>query len=143
MRKMLSIGLLATLLLAACGEKKVDPTKTNPQDSLPAVKTNPGDVKKTNVTDGEFTETYPDGKIKIKGEMKNGTRFGTWVAFYPDGVKQSESYYEDGKKNGKTATFYKSGKLRYVGYYRWDEPTGTWEFYNEDGSLATTKEYKN
>src|SRR5687767_13897847 len=84
-------------------------------------------IKKSTLTDGPYVEKFPDGQIRIEGQIKNGTRFGQWTAYYPDGTKQSENYFEDGKKNGKTATFYKSGRLRYIGYFSWDKPSGMWE----------------
>lgn len=132
---------MAATVLTACGNKKNSEVSTPGQDS-----TQESHVTKpaTKVSaDGPYTENYPDGQIKIKGEIKNGTRFGTWFAYYQNGTKESESYYEDGKLNGKSATYYPNGHIRYIGYYKWNEPVGTWEFYNEDGTLATTKEYKN
>lgn len=138
MKRLLHIALAATLL-AACGTKENQEDKTNNPEKTPGKTVTP--VAKV-APDGDYIENYPDGKVKIQGEMKNGTRNGTWQAFYPEGNKQSEIHYEDGKKNGKSATFYPNGRIRYVGYYKWDEPTGTWEFYDEAGNLATTKEYK-
>jgi len=142
MYKYFHLLVLCCFLLQACGEEKeIEPGQVDqdvPEKNTSTTKT----LKKSDVPDGPYTEKYPEGQLKISGEIKNGTRFGNWTSFYPTGAKQSECYYEDGKKNGKSATFYKNGRVRYIGYYQWDKPSGTWEFYDSTGVLATKKEYK-
>ncbi|HYG51624.1 MAG TPA: hypothetical protein VD905_12015 [Flavobacteriales bacterium] len=139
MNKLFWVFALMGLILYGCASNEKDKAteKKHDNDSVKNVM-----QKKPLAVDGPYTETYPDGQIKIQGEIKNGTRFGHWKAFYPNGNLQSECYYEDGKMNGKSATFYKNGRVRYIGYYRWNEPTGTWEFYDSTGTLANKKEYK-
>ncbi|HLP12322.1 MAG TPA: hypothetical protein VK177_10360 [Flavobacteriales bacterium] len=139
-KNILVIAALPVFILVGCGNKKQgnEPEKHQGMDTSKkeAPKKNPG------IVDGPYTENYPNGQLKIQGEFKNGTRFGHWKAFYENGSLQSECYYEDGKMNGKSATFYKNGRVRYIGYYKWNEPSGTWEFYDTTGTLATKKEYK-
>ena len=142
MYKYLQVLAVCCFLLQACGEDKAVEQEQTEQDVPGKDTSSAQSLKKSDVPDGPYTEKYPGGQVKISGEIKNGTRFGNWTSFYPTGAKQSECYYEDGKKNGKSATFYKNGRVRYIGYYQWDKPSGTWEFYDSTGTLATKKEYK-
>lgn len=141
MKRILHLAM-AAVLLAACAQnnKETNPDAHEKKDTT-AHAIIKSEVSPYNIADGEYIEKYPDGNIKIKGTLASGMRKGDWYSYYPNGNKQSECRYEDNKKNGKTATYYPNGKIRYIGYYLWDQPSGTWEFYNEDGSLNQTKEY--
>lgn len=88
-----------------------------------------------------YTETYPSGKLKMKGWMQGDKRVGRWIAFYENGVRWSENEYRDGRKNGPTKTYYDTGLLKYKGYYIEDEEAGTWNFYDETGKLVEKKDF--
>lgn len=82
-----------------------------------------------------YTETYPNGQIKIKGHLIKDKRQGTWVSYYENGSIWSETNYQDGEKNGETKSFYPNGNLRYLGYYESDKQAHQWFFYNENGQF--------
>lgn len=88
--------------------------------------------------DGSFEDYFPDGKIKIIGEIKNGSRTGIWISYFPNGNKQSESNYQNGILHGKTVTHHSNGQIRYIGYYMSGEYDGQWFFFDEQG--GTIKE---
>lgn len=91
--------------------------------------------------DGEFIQKYPNGNIKIKGEIHNNERVGLWIAYYENGMKQSESTYQKSILHGRTASFYKNGQVRYIGYFFGGKKDGKWELYTEDGKLEKTETY--
>ena len=62
-------------------------------------------------TDGVFQINHPNGKLYLKGELKNDKKEGTWV-FYCD-----------------------NGQLQAVEKYSGGSPVGVWKYYMEDGSL--------
>lgn len=37
---------------------------------------------------------YPDGKVKIRAELKDGQRHGMMSLLYPDGSKRADGYYQ-------------------------------------------------
>jgi len=91
------------------------------------------------IPDGDFSIKYPDGTIKINGQMLDNKRVGGWTSYYESGVKQSETTYKNGILNGKTASFYANGQVRYIGYYMGGKKEGKWEFYNEDGTFEKSE----
>ena len=62
-------------------------------------------------TDGVFQINHANGKLYLKGELKNDQKEGTW-----------EFYYDN-------------GQLQAVEKYRGGSPVGIWKYYGEDGSL--------
>mgnify|MGYP006094324845 CR=1 FL=1 len=87
------------------------------------------------ISDGEFIEHHPNGKLKTKGRLKNGKRTGMWFAYYSNGNLYSENKYKKGELNGKTATYYPNGNLQYVGLFINNKKDDSWFFYLKDGTL--------
>ncbi len=58
-----------------------------------------------------YQETYPDGKIKVEFELKNGFRHGSYTEYYD------------------------SGKVKIKGQYVNDQKDGLWRIYDENGVL--------
>ena len=92
-------------------------------------------LKTAPIETGHYTEAYPNGNLKIKGDLVKGTRQGKWTAYYEDGKVWSENNYIDGKKNGETKSFYPNGNLRFLGHYKNDKRTNQWFFYNKNGQF--------
>ena len=82
---------------------------------------------------GVYHEYYKNGKIKIKGVLKEGKRDGDWSYFYQNGNLWSWGEYADGKRNGASSVYYENGVLRMEGNYSNDKQSGLWKFYNEKG----------
>jgi len=93
------------------------------------------------IPDGDYTETYKDGSVKVKGTILGGERFGTWVSYHLNGNKASESEYVRGALNGKTVSFYKNGQIRYIGYYQSSVKSGIWQFFQKDGTPSEEQDY--
>lgn len=84
---------------------------------------------------------YPNKKVQMTGEYKNGKRSGYWISYYDNGNKWSEGFYKNGMNDGKRTTYFESGKVRYVGYYLNDKRVGKWQFYDEAGNLLKAADY--
>jgi antitoxin component YwqK of YwqJK toxin-antitoxin module len=84
---------------------------------------------------GESIEKYPNGTVKIKGDLVKGLRQGLWESFYDSGVKWSESNYLFGIREGAYKIFYPNGKLKIHGAYKNEQKSGIWYFYNKEGKF--------
>lgn len=79
--------------------------------------------------DGEHTEWYPNGQLKVKGSFNNVlmngwnptagyTPIGLHQSWHPDGTLRSvETYDAQGRRNGKFAEYTPSGLERVVRYF--------------------------
>jgi len=62
-------------------------------------------------TDGAFQINHPNGKLYLKGELKNDQKEGTWEFYYDNGQLQAVEKYSGGS------------------------PVGIWKYYEENGRL--------
>ena len=62
-------------------------------------------------TDGVFQINHPNGKLYLKGELKNDQKEGTWEFYYDNGQLQAVEKYSGGS------------------------PVGIWKYYDEDCKL--------
>lgn len=83
-----------------------------------------------------YEETYPNGQVKIKGQMNNGQREGQWTSYGQTGGIKSKNTYEQGKLNGPTVVFRDNGMTFYTGTYKDDRQVGVWEFFDAEGELV-------
>lgn len=94
----------------------------------------------------KMAEFHPSGAVKLEGKLKNDHRFEVWKAYFPSGELQSiANYDENGKEEGLYKVYRLEGAthyLSYSGYYSGGERRGTWNFYNKDGVVINTKEFK-
>lgn len=83
--------------------------------------------------DAELTGVYEDGE-KIKDWYEEGVREGELRS----GLRQA-SEYSGGLRNGQASTFYPSGAKEGEGRYRDGLMSGSWNFWNEDGSVDSKR----
>ena len=140
---MKKLALVWLIFVVGCTENSSDSTPQHSSiDSLTTESTSKRPQKANPpVTDGNYSEFYPNGTVKIKGQFKDGVRTGLWIAYYDNGNKWSENYYTKGKRNGHTVSFYRNGAIRYVGEYKADKKVGKWKFYNEKGEFVKVENY--
>lgn len=93
----------------------------------------PVTIKKSNTY--RNIEKYPNGNIKIEGDIVNGIRQGNWISYYENGNKWSECDYDFGEKNGIYRTFYPNGNPKIHGIYKKNKKVDVWFFYNEKGQF--------
>jgi len=101
---------------------------------------------------------YPNGNMKDSGFMKEDKLIGVWKTWYEDGTLMAEYNYADSIspiqttlsqynehisiRSGPFKSWYQNGKEEAKGIFQNNIKVGTWEWYHENGNLATTEEYK-
>lgn len=107
---------------------------------------------------------YPSGVLKSETVFRKG-RLERVTLYYPGGSRQSDcsyadgvegpctQYFEDGKilmyyfykhhqPEGRAYSNYAGGQLAYERFYKDGYKTGTWKYYNEDGSLREADRFQ-
>ena len=93
------------------------------------------------ISDGTYTEYYPEGGLKTVKTMLGGKANGTLKAFYPGGALQIEAYYLAGGKEGPLKYFTPDGKPLMEASYRNDMLNGWKKEYGEDGTITAQSYY--
>lgn len=119
------------------------------------------------VKDGIETEYYiPEGRVKSRTTWSMGERDGTVDWYYPEGVVSASYPYRQGKIEGKVEFYhlngeikiltdyvnnerhgdheerYEDGSKKVVGAYDHGDQAGTWYYYDEEGNLERTREFR-
>ncbi len=89
------------------------------------------------ILDGEYSEIYHGGNVKVKGKYNNGKKTGTWEYGKKSGEKtKTEEYANDDKI--KETTYYTNGSVNTVRELKNGKKHGYERKYNyEDGSLLS------
>ncbi len=91
-------------------------------------------IKKEKISDGLVEEFYDNGRLKRRGNRKNGKENGLWEAFYEHGQLSQRGSLIDGKQEGLFEYYYNYGQLFNRGSFKNDEQEGLWEYFDEEGS---------
>lgn len=78
---------------------------------------------------------------RSEGRIVDGRREGKWTFYHPDGSVQSECTFVGGLEEGPYKVFREGGIPYYLGQYTHGQRSGTWEVYDDQGTLVATKEY--
>ena len=62
-------------------------------------------------TDGAFQINHPNGKLYLKGELKNDQKEGTWEFYYDNGQLQAVEKYSEGRAVGIWKYYEENGRL--------------------------------
>lgn len=98
----------------------------------------------TELPDGAGTEVrimHGNGRIHMRGVLKEGERSGTWNTYREDGMPWSQVQYVNGQKDGLFRTWHPGGIPHIEGQHRSGNPHGDWHFYSTDGQLVQTEHY--
>lgn len=86
---------------------------------------------------GEWTLTYDDGRPRAKGQFKDDRQFGEWVFYYPNGSAERTGYYDaKGLRTGEWSYKYDDQTPMSQGSYHQDFEDGLWTFYGSDGAVV-------
>ncbi len=99
----------------------------------------------TELTEGAGTEVrimHGNGRIHIRGLLKDGVREGIWNTYREDGMPWSQVSYARGLKDGLFRTWHPGGIPHIEGQHRANQPDSTWRFYGTDGQLVQTEFYE-
>ena len=89
---------------------------------------------------GVWTTYFVNGQRSHEIHYRNGQYFGTFTSFHSNGSKAVVQHYVAEGVDGDDTGYFPSGALNYRARYSRGEPTGTWVWYNEDGSVRSTRE---
>ena len=75
------------------------------------------EIDDNNLRQGIWELYYSNGKLKRKGNYKNGIYDGYWEEYFSNGQLQSKGNYINGKLEGYWEYFYSNGNMLYKGNY--------------------------
>ncbi|MCA8910426.1 MAG: hypothetical protein KDB82_01880 [Planctomycetes bacterium] len=88
---------------------------------------------------GKYSEYYPDGSLKMQGELHGQIREGAWTIYSTTGKPLEVAVFKGGEKHGEYKAWRADGTLMRTGQYTNDKLTGTWREYHPDGSTVATE----
>ena len=92
--------------------------------------------------DGLIEEFWNNGKLKFKGNYKDGKKDGLWEEYHDNGQLWTKRYYKDGKKDGLWEEYLPfNGKLVFKTKYKDGKLRGFFE-YHDNGQLFIKRTYK-
>jgi antitoxin component YwqK of YwqJK toxin-antitoxin module len=85
--------------------------------------------------EGAMLEYYPDGKVKMERNFKEGIQTGQTIAYYPDGKLKERQHYLNGVLEGGDTLFYPNGKSQFIVQFKNGKKDGPLQKWTEDGNL--------
>ncbi|MBL4753351.1 MAG: tetratricopeptide repeat protein [Flavobacteriales bacterium] len=129
--------LISLSLLSALAFSQINITELERVEGLWAKK---GDSKPYN---GDFKETFEDGKTKGTGTFVDGQLEGLRIQYFLNGNKRTEKNYKDSYPHGTAKEFYENGTLKQVGEFVNNKESGIWTIYYESGEKHVESEFVN
>ncbi len=149
MRKLFYLTLVSVYFIScnSSSDKELSESEKRKQDSISKIqqKANADSAKKKNPFlimppdsdyTGAYTDKYPNGIVKFKGQFRFGEKHGQWLSFYPNGLQWSEMHFDKGLRHGPNMAYYEDGKIRYSGFYKLDKKDSVWCYYDSIGRLT-------
>lgn len=84
---------------------------------------------------GPFIEYFDNGKIKGKGEFKEGLVHGLRIVYYENGNKSLERNYSNGINDGASIEYYPSGQIKQEVNFKNGKEEGTLKAFYENGQV--------
>ena len=88
------------------------------------------------------TFSNQSGTVLKEENYKNDKLDGKRITYFANGDTNTIANYINGRVNGKYISYYPDKKLSYYGVYHNDMKIGTWDYYDFEGKLRKTIEYK-
>lgn len=110
---------------------------------------NAGDVTrisfyKNGLPDGQWSETWKDGKPRSKSSYKDGKKEGVWIRYGKGGKPEKSTTYKNDEKNGEEITYFTDGTPEKSSNYLNGKLNGvTKEFYFGSGQCKSEYTFKN
>ncbi len=90
---------------------------------------------------GVWTTYFVNGQPSHEIQYKDGKYEGLFTALNPDGSKCYTQHYQQGVAEGEDAGYYPSGRVRYLGRCSAGKQVGKWTWYNDDGSVQSSRDF--
>ncbi|WP_195628581.1 toxin-antitoxin system YwqK family antitoxin [Bacteroides finegoldii] len=99
---------------------------------------------KNGLPDGQWSETWKDGKPRSKSSYKDGKKEGLWIKYGKSGKPEKSTTYKNDEKNGEEITYFTDGTPEKSSNYLNGKLNGvTKEFYFESGKCKSEYTFKN
>ena len=92
---------------------------------------------------GQFVEYLENGKIKGKGEFKDGLVHGLRTVYYENGNKSLERNYSNGINDGASIEYYSSGQKKQEANFKNGKEDGTLKVFYENGQVQAILNFSN
>jgi hypothetical protein len=90
---------------------------------------------------GLWVTYFVNGHKSHQINYRDGQYFGEFIAYHSDGSKAYVQNYTSEGADGEDTGYYPSGSVSYRGQYKSGKPVGTWIWYDETGTVTSTREY--
>lgn len=85
---------------------------------------------------------YPRGGVSASYNYVDDKIEGEVVYYYQSGRMKQRTMYVNSERHGLNESFYETGVKKEVGEYYNSEQVGTWYYYNVEGELERTRDFK-
>lgn len=92
---------------------------------------------------GQFMEYFENGKIKGKGEFKDGLVHGLRIVYYENGNKSLERKYSNGINDGPSIEYYPSEQIKQEANFKNGKEDGTLKAFYENGQVKAVLTFSN
>ena len=85
-----------------------------------------------------FVDYFENGKLKEKGNYKNGKKDGLWETWFDNGQKEDSAFYINDNLSGTRIMWHPNGRLQLESY--WGNPDnriGKWIRYYDNGQIES------
>ncbi|MDE7469700.1 MAG: hypothetical protein K2M30_05390 [Desulfovibrionaceae bacterium] len=147
-RMTLYIGILCSLISCSThSDKKTIQDIVIPTATLQELKKKKdGLLYKNNMNipyTGVVISTYPSGRIKSKGNIRNGKMVDDYTEYFEGGQVKIKGEYRNGVQEGTWITNHSTGAVALKGQFINGLLQGTWYIYSQNGMLAKKMVYHN
>ncbi len=95
------------------------------------------------VLHGASYRYYPSGEVSEEVHWEMNSREGPWIQYFEGGGIRLKSNFNNNMLNGTYEVFFNEKALMMNGIYVDDRSEGEWSYFDENGELLYTLEYKN
>lgn len=92
---------------------------------------------------GQYIEYFDNGKIKGKGEFKEGLVHGLRIVYCENGNKSLERNYSNGINDGASVEYYPSGQIKQEVNFKNGKEDGTLKAFFENGQVQAILTFSN
>jgi antitoxin component YwqK of YwqJK toxin-antitoxin module len=92
---------------------------------------------------GEFKISTVEGKVEMKGTIKDNLNEGLWTYYYPNGQIESIGNFSENLSEGKWVWYFENGKIREIGYFKAGKKNGEWTIYDQKGNIKRKLHFEN
>jgi hypothetical protein len=93
------------------------------------------------IKDGWFIYYDQKGQRAVAGKYTANLKTDLWQTWYPSGQVKDSVYFMNDMANGLCRKYSETGLIEGKGFYKNGTPDSAWEWYHENGQIATREHY--